>query len=465
MQWNNFPMISPALAGVTISRRKLFAGAVAAALPSVLRAADRADQSRMIVRSPRPEDLEMPLDGFTDWITPIDRFFVRCHTYTPQVSLPDWSLKIDGVVEQPMTLTMGDLKKLPRVELVSVLECAGNGRSFYQPHVPGAQWAFGSVGCGRWAGVRLRDVLQKAGLKSSAKQILFDGADVPLGKMPDFQRTITAAKALDPDTLLAYEMNGQALPVEHGFPLRLIAPGWAGDSWVKWVQHIEVLDHEFEGFWMKSAYRHPTHPVPPGTAVDVAEMVPVTDLNVKSVIAVPAGWAKPGPVRVQGTAWSNASPVGKVDVSTDGGQSWKPAKLTGQQTKYGWRIWHYDWKAAEGKYTLMSRATNRAGETQPLSEEWNPNGYLWNVAQPIAVTISAQPPANAVTETSGAETTYPDGYQSTCLSCHDEHLMQQQRLTGAQWDREMNKMTGWGAQVKAQDREAILNYLSGRFKQ
>jgi sulfite oxidase len=211
-----------------ISRRRLFAGATAAVLSHVLRGANQADPSRMIVRSPRPEDLEMPLDGFRDWITPIDRFFVRCHTYTPKVNLNEWSLKIDGVVDKPMTLTMDDLKKLPRVELVGVLECAGNGRKFYEPHLPGAQWVFGSVGNGRWAGVRLRDILQRAGIKSSATEILFDGADVPLGKMPDFQRTITTAKALHPDTLLAYEMNGQALPVQHGFPLRVIAPGWAG---------------------------------------------------------------------------------------------------------------------------------------------------------------------------------------------------------------------------------------------
>jgi sulfite oxidase len=450
---------------MNISRRGLFAGAIAAALPGILRAADQADRSRMIVRSPGPEDLEMPLDGFTDWITPVDRFFVRCHTYTPQVNLSEWNLKIDGVVERPTTLTMDDLKKLPRVELLGVLECAGNGRSFYRPRLPGAQWNFGSVGNGRWAGVRLADVLQKAGIKSSATEILFDGADVPLGKMPDFQRTITTAKALHPDTLLAYEMNGHPLPVQHGFPLRVIAPGWAGDSWVKWLQHIEVLDHEFEGFWMKSAYRHPTHPVAPGTAVDVAEMVPVTDLNVKSVIAVPGGWAKPGTVRVQGTAWSNAAPVARVDVSTDGGQSWRPAKLTGQQTKYGWRIWHYDWKPTEGKYTLVSRATNMAGQAQPLSQEWNPNGYLWNVAQPVAVTISSRMP-DAVAETSDApETAYPDGYKAACFGCHDEHMMQQQRLTGAQWDREINKMTGWGAPLKAQDRDAVLNYLSSRFKQ
>jgi DMSO/TMAO reductase YedYZ molybdopterin-dependent catalytic subunit len=450
---------------MTISRRKLFAGAAAAVLPRLLRAADQADQSRMIVRSPRPEDLEMPRDGFTDWITPIDRFFVRCHTYTPKVNLSEWSLKVDGVVEQPMTLTMDDLKKLPRVELVGVLECAGNGRSFYEPHIPGAQWTFGAVGNGRWAGVRLRDVLQKAGIKSSAKEILCAGADVPLGKMPDFQRTIATAKALHPDTLLAYEMNGQALPVQHGFPLRVIAPGWAGDSWVKWLQHIEVLDHEFEGFWMKSAYRHPTHPVPPGTAVDVSEMVPVTDLNVKSVIAVPnVGVAMPGTVRIQGTAWSNTSPVSKVEISTDGGQSWKLAKLAGQQTKYGWRLWKYDWKATEGRYTLMSRATNMAGQTQPLSQEWNPPGYLWNVAQPFPITISAQALTGVAEARSPAAVTL-DAYKAACFSCHDEHMMQQQRLTREQWDREINKMTGWGAQVSPQDRDAILNYLSSQFKQ
>jgi DMSO/TMAO reductase YedYZ molybdopterin-dependent catalytic subunit len=446
-----------------MSRRMLMAGAAAAVLPRFLGGADQADQSRMIVRSPRPEDLEMPLDGFTDWITPIDRFFVRCHTYTPKVSLNEWNLKIDGKVDRPSTLTMDDLRKLPRVDLVGVLECAGNGRQFYEPRVAGTQWAYGSVGNGRWTGVRLRDVLQKAGIQSSATEVLCDGADVPLGTMPDFQRTITVAKALHPDTLLAYEMNGQALPVEHGFPLRVIAPGWAGDSWVKWLQHIEVLDHEFEGFWMKSAYRHPTHPVAPGTAVDVSEMVPVTDLGVKSVIAGPRVWAKPGLVRVQGTAWSNTSPVRKVDVSTDGGQTWKSARLGGKPTQYGWRLWQIDWKAPEGAHTLMARATNMDGQTQPLSQQWNPNGYLWNAVQPIAVTISAQAPV--ASDAASQEAAQPDGYKAACLGCHDEHMMQQQHLSRAQWDREINKMTGWGAPLKPTDRDAVLNYLSNQFKQ
>lgn len=446
-----------------VSRRTLFVGATAAILPRIIGAADQGDQSRMIIRSPKPEDLEMPLNGFTDWITPIDRFFVRCHTYTPKVNSSEWSLKIDGKVDRPITLTMDDLKKLPRLEMVAVMECAGNGRRFYEPRVAGTQWAFGSVGNGRWTGVRLRDVLQKAGIQSSAKEILCDGADVPLGKMPDFQRTITVEKAFHPDTMLAYQMNGQLLPVEHGFPLRLIAPGWASDSWVKWLQHIEVLDHEFDGFWMKSAYRHPSHPVAPGTAVDPAAMVPVTDLNVKSIIASPNGWAKPGRVRVQGTAWSNSSPVTKVELSTDAGQTWRNAKLGGQRTKYGWRLWQLDWKAAEGTYTLIARATNEAGQTQPLQEQWNPNGYLWNVAQPVPVTISAQPPA-ASGVTLPPQAPYPEGYRAACFGCHDEHMMQQQRLTRAQWDREINKMTGWGAPLKAQDREAVLNYLSSRYK-
>jgi len=444
-----------------ISRRNLFLAAAAGVLPRLNHAAD---VSRMIVLSSKPEDLEMPLDGFKDWITPIDRFFVRCHTYTPErPNLSDWKLKVDGVVNQTLSLSMDDLKKLPRVELVSVLECAGNGRSFYQPHLPGAQWRFGSVGNGKWAGVRFRDVLAKAGLKDSAKEILFDGADVPIGKMEDFRRTVPVKKALDPDTLLAFEMNGQALPMEHGFPLRLIVPGWAGDSWVKWLQHIEVLDHEFEGFWMKTAYRHPPEHVEPGTAVDPAKMVPVTDLNVKSVIATPGAWAKPGTVRISGTAWSNTSPVTGVEVSVDAGKTWKPAKLGKDQSRYAWRLWDLDWKAGEGKYTLMARAKNAAGQEQPLSQEWNPSGYLWNVAQPIAVEVSAKQPAPSPRDEQKGSP-QPPGYQAACLTCHDEGMMRQQHITRAQWERETDKMVRWGAPVKPEEREGILKYLSDQFK-
>ncbi len=406
----------------------------------------------------------MPLEGFVDEITPTGSFFVRCHTYTPDVKLSDWKLTIDGLVGKPMTFTLADLKKLPRAELTVVLECAGNGRSFYEPHMSGAQWKFGGVGNARWAGVRMRDVLQKAGLKPGATQLLLDGADVPLGKMPDFQRTIEVRKALDPDTLLAWEMNGKPLTAEHGFPLRVVAPGWAGDSWVKWLQHIEALDHDFDGFWMKTAYRHPPHPVAPGAAVDTKDMIPVTDLNVKSVIAMPGDWVKPGSVAVQGVAWSNGSPVAKVEISDDAGKSWNTAKLSGSGTKYGFRKWNYAWTATEGQHSLIARATDEAGRTQPMQEEWNPSGYLWNVAQPRSVTVSAQKPATPAVATGAAGVTVPAAYKAACMSCHDDHMMRQQRMTRAQWEKELDKMTGWGAQVSATDRPAVVDYLSGQFK-
>jgi DMSO/TMAO reductase YedYZ molybdopterin-dependent catalytic subunit len=281
--------------------------------------------------------------------------------------------------------------------------------------------------------------------------------------MPDFQRTLAVEKGLHEDTLLAWEMNGKPLTAQHGFPLRVIAPGWAGDSWVKWLQHIEVLDHEFDGFWMKTAYRHPANPVAPGTAVDPKDMVPVTDLNVKSVIARPGDWTTPGFVMVEGVAWSNAAPVTQVQVSADSGSTWKPATLEGRATKYGFRRWTYNWRAEEGSHTLISRATNSAGQTQPLQEEWNPNGYLWNVAQPRPVLVAtAQPPVPAVAQP--AEPTPPESYRTACFGCHDDHMMRQQHLTRAQWDREVTKMSGWGAGVQPENRDALLDYLSSVFK-
>ncbi len=445
---------------MAISRRELFhAGAAALVSSTGLGAAE----SGMITISPSPKDLETPVGDFINVITPTEHFFVRCHTMTPQVKLADWKLEVTGLVDHPGSLTMADLKKLPHVTMQAVLECAGNGRSFYQPRMPGAQWKFGSVGNAVWTGVRLRDVMAKFGLKKGSTQLLLDGADVPIGKMQDFQRTIPVEKALDPDTILAFEMNGKPLTAEHGFPIRVIAPGWASDSWVKWLQKIDVLDHEFDGFWMKTAYRHPAQHIAPGTAIDPKDMVPVTDLNVKSLIATPDAWAAPGTVTIRGVAWSNTSPVTKVDVSVDGGKSWQPAKLGGKGTKYGFRAFNYVWKAPEGNHVLMARATNAAGQVQPIDPEWNPNGYLYNAAQPRPVTISKVPTSpNAPTDPTTASA--PASYKAACTPCHDDHFVAQQRLTRAQWDREVTKMTGWGAEVKAEDRAALLDYLAATFK-
>ena len=438
-----------------ISRRRFFAGVGSALLwPQ--------DAARMIVRSTRPEDLETPRDGFADFITPIDRFFVRTHVPVPRVDIGEWRLKVEGEVAAPLTLSMQDLRNMPPVELISVLECAGNGRAFFNPPVPGLQWENGAVGNGRWRGVRLRDVLQRAAVNAGAVEVLFDGADVPLGSMADFQRSIPMQKALHPDTLLAYEMNGEPLPQKHGFPLRVVAPGWAGDSWVKWVTGIRVLKEPHDGYWMKNAYLYPNQPVAPGAVVPPESMSPVTSLRVKSVITYPAGDtpldARTG-VTIRGLAWSgDSAAVNRVDVSVDGGRTWKVARLTGQSSRYGWRLWEFQWQPIErGQHIIMARARDAAGNLQPVTAEWNPSGYLWNgiprVEIPTSQTAARPVPGPAM----------PDRFQQTCIVCHDADVIRQQpSLTRDQWNRELDKMQRWGARLSPEDRDRFLDYLMGR---
>ena len=450
---------------MNLARRNFFLVAAGA----LLRGEDSPKRD-MLVRSTRPEDLEMALAGFLDYITPIEHFFVRTHVYVPTVNASEWRLKVEGEVSTPLKLSLEELKKLPPVELVSVVECAGNGRGFFEPSVPGLQWRNGSVGNARWRGVQLADVLKRAGVKDSAKEVLFDGADVPLGTMPDFQRSIPVKKALDGNTLLAYAMNGETLPVQHGFPLRVVAPGWASDSWTKWLTSIRVLDKEHDGFWMKSAYRHPGKPVAPGTAVPPDQMQPVTSLRVKSVIAAPLDGAQAAlgnPLTIRGVAWSgDAGPVTSVDVSVDGGRNWKPAALhEDQRTQFGWRQWELSWTPTQAAYyTILARARDAGGNTQPFDQEWNPSGYGWNVVPRVGVDVvkelssTTQPAPPSISSPAP-----PAGFRNTCVVCHEDDVIRQQRLTRAQWDRELKKMTGWGAQVKDEERESFLDYLFANY--
>ena len=212
------------------------------------------------------------------------------------------------------------------------------------------------------------------------------------------------AKAMDSNTLLAFEMNGETLPVKHGFPLRVISPGWASDSWIKWLTGIRVLNKEHDGFWMKSAYRRPAKPVAPGSAVAPEQMQPVTSLKVKSLIVSPLNGTQVvagTPVPIRGVAWSGDSgPITSVDVSVDGGRIWKAAALRAdQKTRFGWRQWEFPWTPTENAYyTILSRARDAAGSTQPIDQEWNPAGYGWNVIPRVQVDVvsqltSAAPPA------------------------------------------------------------------------
>jgi DMSO/TMAO reductase YedYZ molybdopterin-dependent catalytic subunit len=350
-----------------------------------------AGKERLIIRAARPQDLETPVGLLDTWITPNDRFFVRSHLYTPEVDRNQWRLTVGGEVARPASLTFDDLRQLPQVTIAATLECAGNGRANFTPPVAGVQWQKGAVGTARWTGVRLADVLGRAGVNVAGRFVLLDGADVPLGRMPDFVRQIPIAKAMDPSTLIALEMNGSPIPVPNGYPARAIVPGWEGAYSMKWLTGVRVLAEEHDNFWIKTAYRYPTRPVAPGAAVPPEQMAPVTGLAVKSLITSPAdGATAAGVVSIRGVAWAGEANIATVDVSTDGGSTWAAARLGDDHARYCWRQFTYEWRpAAPGAYLVMSRATDDTGRVQPIVPQWNPSGYLWNAIDQVRVNVDA----------------------------------------------------------------------------
>ncbi|HKE05272.1 MAG TPA: sulfite oxidase [Blastocatellia bacterium] len=349
-------------------------------------------KERLIVRSIRPEDLETPVSLLNTWITPNDLFFVRHHMYAPNVKVDEWKLTVDGEVQTPLTLTLDELKGMPKHTVTVTLECAGNGRAFFDPPVAGIQWERGAVGTARFVGARMADVLKKAGVKDTGRYVAMNGADKPPGTMPDFIRNVPMKKALDADTILAYEMNGEPLPILNGFPLRAVVPGWEGAYSVKWLTNLQVIEKEYDGFFVKTAYRFPNRPVAPGEAVAPQDMVPLTGLAVKSFVNSPLDGATvaPGKVHMGGFAWAGESNISKVDVSMDNGSSWFPAKLGKERERYAWQSFDYEFNITQpGSYLLMSRATDDKGNVQPVAPWWNPSGYLWNVIDKVRINVKA----------------------------------------------------------------------------
>ena len=345
----------------------------------------------LIVRSFRFVDLETPVEYFNTWLTPVPHFFVRNHMHEPsELSADDWRLSVGGEVEKPFTLTLAELSKIESHSVVNTLECAGNGRSLHRPQVPGVQWGKGAVSTARFSGPRLRDVLQRAAVKPAGKHVMFRGLDEVPGKVPPFIRSIPIEKALDADTLIATHMNGAPLTKHHGFPARALVPGWIGAASCKWLTEIKVLDSEFVGNFMSPAYRFPNQPGKPGDPVKPEDTHPLTALSVKSVISGPLDGAslKSGMVAVHGAAWAGEADIVKVDVSTDGGTSWKAATLGSEQAHYAWRLWSFEWKAKSGDYNILSRATDSQGRTQPATPVWNPSGYLYNAADQVKIHVA-----------------------------------------------------------------------------
>ena len=350
---------------------------------------------RPLIRlSHRPPNYETPLSYFDGSVTPNDAFFVRYHLADiPEIDPAKWRLTISGGAA-PLSLNLDELRAFPAVELVAVCQCAGDRRGLSDPHVAGVEWGNGAMGCARWKGVRLKDVLAKAGVPAGAVEVVMDGADRPvLDKTPDFIKSLPLWKATDENTLLAYEMNGAPLPHFNGAPVRVIVPGWVGTYWVKHVVDIRFADTPFDGFWMQKAYRIPVGRFPGidrFLSQESATTLPITDMMVNSQIVSPANGAAsaPGRLVVAGLAWDSGRGVDRVDVSTDGGANWRSAEFGEDLGRFAFRSFRFELEAAPGPLTILSRASNKAGQSQIAKPIWNPAGYHHNAYSSVTVTVA-----------------------------------------------------------------------------
>lgn len=356
-----------------------------------------AGKDGLVLLNDRPVNAETPPHLLDDAITPNNRFFIRNNGVPPEDTSPDgWTLTVDGMVDNPMELTIADLKaQYEVVTMALVIECGGNGRAFFDPPASGNQWTYGAVGCANFTGVRLRDVLEKAGVKDGVVYTAHEGADAHLSGDPDklpISRGITIEKALTENVLIAFEMNGTDLPVMNGAPLRLVVPGWPGSCSQKWLKRLWLRDVVHDGPKMTgTSYRVPNRPVEPGEEVANEDFEIIERMPVKSLITNPATGADvaESTVQVRGHAWSGDRTIEAVDVSIDFGATWRTADLDLPANNGAWQNWRLDVSFPQaGYYEVWSRATDSAGVTQPFAIDWNPKGYLNNSMHRVAVRIT-----------------------------------------------------------------------------
>jgi DMSO/TMAO reductase YedYZ molybdopterin-dependent catalytic subunit len=343
---------------------------------------------RLIVLSHQPLNAESPLDRQLGVITPNPLFYHRNRFTDPRLDAATWRLQVGGLVERQLELGYDDLLALPSRTLTVTLECAGNGRTSFDPPAEGEPWQHGAVSTAEWTGVPLATVLGMAGVADGARQILAESADRGTvdntGRVVPFARSMDLATAHHPDTLLAYAMNGEPLPSAHGHPVRLVLAGWYGMAAVKWLARLEAIAEPFVGFFQTERY------IFEGPGGPEAGTSPVTMMRPRSLITAPApGSTVPrGSGRVRGLAWSGESPLARVEVSTDGGGTWQQAEFTSPPERYAWRRWELAWRAeTPGAVTLRSRAYDEAGHTQPERAEWNRLGYANNAIQSVEVRV------------------------------------------------------------------------------
>jgi DMSO/TMAO reductase YedYZ molybdopterin-dependent catalytic subunit len=346
----------------------------------------------------RPPNYETPMEYFRTAITPNDAFFVRYHLANiPEIDASSWKVAIGGDgANGESQLTLGDLKRMPVAEVVAVNQCSGNRRGLFAPHVPGVEWGYGAMGCARWKGARLKDVLDRVGLKKEAIEIAFDGADTGVtDKTPDFIKSIPVWKALEDTTLIAYEMNGAPLPHWNGFPARLVVPGWAAVYWMKHVTSISARTKPEAGFWMNSAYRIPLGKFPVVarfTSQETAVNTPITEMVVNSLITSPEEGArvKAGrQITISGIAWDGGYGISAVEVSSDGGKTWSQATLGENLGPYAFRTFSFNISPrGRGRQVISARAFNKIGQGQTTELIQNPAGYHHNVIHAVSIEVA-----------------------------------------------------------------------------
>ena len=331
----------------------------------------------------------MPLEALRYPITPTGLHYLLIHYDIPAVDAGTWRLKIAGRVATPLELTLEEIKKRPRRTIPVTMECAGNGRALFAPRRISQPWLLEAIGNAEWTGTPLRSILQEAGVSGDAAEIVFTGLDQGFegDQVQHYQRSLTVDEATKDEVLLVYEMNGQALPPQHGYPLRLLKPGWYGMASVKWLERIEAVAEPFQGYQMVRAYRYSQSAEDPGEAVNVirarALMIPpgIPDFMTRDRLI------DAGPVSLSGKAWGGRGGISRVEVSVDGGASWSEAQLGEPASPYAWRTWTFAWNATPGAHVLHVRASDTQGNVQPAVQEWNFGGYGNNGVQRVKVIV------------------------------------------------------------------------------
>lgn len=391
--------------GAEINRRAFLGGAASGALPlayapawGTATAQEPAREAHLfpgvITRQKNPDNLEFPFPTLESFLTPTERFYVRTHFEVPDLEAKTWRMRVEGAVEKPFEIGYDELRRMTSRTVTAVLECSGNSRVFLKPPQVGLRWEQGAVGNAEWTGVPLSAVLERAGLKGGAVEVILEGADKGKFEPPDpktpgvihFARSLPLKKAQQAEVLLAYRMNGRELPPDHGFPVRVVVPGWYGMASVKWLKRIVVTDRPFHGFFQTFAYTIWER------RGGLPDLVPVTEMQVKAQVArpalnevVPAG----SKYRVFGAAWAGEADVTKVEVSADGGQRWSEARLLDKPVRHAWRFWEYEWSVPKqaGRYTVLARATDSRKRVQPMGRDEDLRDAMISHVQPIQVEV------------------------------------------------------------------------------